>query len=81
MPDWGAKINLFSVVQERDFNFVTKMVEPVNCVITEFFTKPQDARSVPVDNVVDHFCDYYRQHPCRHLFYLSDHYVDHRQPA
>ncbi|MEI7526199.1 MAG: hypothetical protein WCJ95_17775, partial [Mariniphaga sp.] len=52
VPDWGAKINLFSVGQERNYNFVTKLVEPVDCVINEFFIKPQDAKNVPVDDLV-----------------------------
>jgi len=80
VPDWGAKINLFSVGQERNFNFVTKIIEPVDCVINEFFIKPQTAKSVPVDDLVDLFCDYYKQHPCRDLFYFRDRYGDHRQP-
>jgi len=33
VPDWGSKINLFSVGQERNYNFVTRMVEPVDCFI------------------------------------------------
>lgn len=80
VPDWGAKINLFSIGQERNYNFVTKLVEPVDCIINEFHIKPQDARSVPVDDLVDMFCDYYKEHPCRDLFYFRDRYGDHRQP-
>lgn len=80
VPDWGAKINLFSVGQERNFNFVTKVVEPVDCVINEFFIKPQDSKNVPVDDLVDLFCDYYKEHPCRELFFFRDRYGDHRQP-
>jgi hypothetical protein len=80
VPDWGAKINLFSIGQERNYNFATKMVEPVDCVINEFSIKPQDAKSVPVDDLVDMFCDYYKEHPCRDLFYFRDRYGDHRQP-
>ena len=33
-----------------------------------------------MDDLVDLFCDYYRQHPCRELFYFRDRYGDHRQP-
>lgn len=80
VPDWGAKINLFSVAQERNFNFVTKITEPTDCTINEFYIKPADAKSVPVDDLVDMFCDYYSQHPCRDLFYFRDRYGDHRQP-
>ncbi len=80
VPDWGAKINLFSIGQERNYNFVTKIVEPVDCVIKEFHLKPQDAHNVPVDDLVDMFCDYYKEHSNRTLFYFRDRYGDHRQP-
>lgn len=80
VPDWGAKINLFSIGQERNFNFVTKVVEPVDCTINEFYIKPQDAKSVPVDDLVDMFCQYYASHSCKDLFYYRDRYGDHRQP-
>lgn len=80
VPDWGAKINLFSVGQERNYNFVTKLVEPVDCTINEFYIKPQDAKNVPVDDLVDMFCKYYALHPCRDLIYYRDRYGDHRQP-
>lgn len=80
VPDWGAKINLFSVGQERNFNFATKIVEPVDCMINEFSIKPQDAKNVPVDDLVDMFCDYYKEHPCRDLYFFRDRYGDHRQP-
>ena len=79
-PDWGAKINLFSVGQERNFNFVTKLVEKTDCVINEFFIKPEQSKSVPVDELVDQFCEYYKSHSCRDLLYFRDRYGDHRQP-
>ena len=80
VPDWGAKINLFSVGQERNYNFVTKMIEPVDCIINEFFIKPQDAKNVPVDDLVDRFCEYYSHHLCKDLFFYRDRYGDQRQP-
>lgn len=80
VPDWGAKINLFSIGQERNYNFATKMVEPVDCTINEFHIKPNDAKDVPINDLVDMFCDYYKEHPCRDLFYFRDRYGDHRQP-
>ena len=43
--DWGAKINLMSVGQERNYNFVTGIVEAVDCTINEFCIKPEDAKS------------------------------------
>ena len=80
VPDWGAKINLFSVGQERNYNFVTKIVEKTDCIINEFFIKPEQSKNVPVDDLVDQFCDYYKHHSCRDLIYFRDRYGDHRQP-
>jgi len=36
-PDWGSRIALFTVGQQRNFNFVTKMMEPVDCTINVVF--------------------------------------------
>ncbi len=69
-----------SVGQERNYNFVTGIVEAVDCTINEFCIKPEDAKSVPVNDLVDMFCDYYESHPTKDLFYYRDRYGDHRQP-
>jgi len=79
-PDWGSKINLFSVGQERNYNFATKMIEPVDCFINEFYNKPQETNKVMITDLVDQFCDYYQYHPNKHLKYYRDKYGDHRQP-
>ncbi|MEI7526974.1 MAG: hypothetical protein WCJ95_21680, partial [Mariniphaga sp.] len=79
-PDWGARINLFSVGQERNYNFVTKIVEKTDCIINEFFVKPEESSHVPVDQLVDQFSEYYKHQICRELFYFRDRYGDHRQP-
>jgi hypothetical protein len=79
-PDWGAKINLFSVGQQRNYNFVTGVVEPVDCFIHEFYNKPQQTNKVMIDELVDQFCNYYQYHPTRELKYYRDRYGDHRQP-
>jgi len=44
--------------------------------------KPDSDRQEIADqrDLVDLFCDYYKQHPCRDLFYYRDRYGDHRQP-
>lgn len=80
VPDWGAHICLFSVGQERNYNFATKIIEPVDCVINEFYSKPDDSTNVVIDAVVDKFCDYYEHHSCRDLIYFRDRYGDSRQP-
>lgn len=80
VPDWGAKINLFSVGQERNFNFATKLIEPVDCVIKEFYNKPQETNKVMIIDLVDQFCDYYAHHPTRELIYYRDKYGDNKNP-
>lgn len=80
VPDWGAKIALFSVAQERNFNFVNRIVEPVDCVINEFFVKPEEVSGVMNDELVDAFCNYYQHHQCKEVIYFRDRYGDHRQP-
>ena len=80
VPDWGSNINLFSVGQERGFNFATKTVEPVDCFINEFFNKPQEVNKVMITDLVDQFCDYYQNHGTKRVFYYRDKYGDNRQP-
>jgi len=80
VPDWGAHICLFSVGQERNYNFATKIIEPVDCVINEFYSKPDDSEGVVIDDVVDKVCDYYEHHACKELIYFRDRYGDSRQP-
>ncbi len=80
VPDWGAKIALFSVAQERNFNFVTKLTEAVDCTINEFYIKPENSPGVMINDLVDKFCSYYEPHPTKQLFYFRDRYGDARQP-
>lgn len=80
VPDWGAKIGLFSIGQERNYNFVTGLVEPVDCIINEFFVKPDEVPGVMIDELVDQFCNYYQYHQNKSIIYFRDRYGDHRQP-
>jgi hypothetical protein len=80
VPDWGAKINLFSIGQERNYNFATKLVEPVDCFINEFFNKPQEVSKVMILDLVDQVCAYYHHHPTKTVIYYKDKYGDSRQP-
>lgn len=80
VPDWGSKISLFSIAQERNFNFVTRIVEPVDCTINEFFVKPDDSSGVMIDELVDNFCNYYQFHTRKVVIYYRDRYGDSRQP-
>ena len=79
-PDWGAKISLFVVSQNRNFNFVTGIAEPVSCFINEFFVKPEETKKVMIDELVDQFCSYYKHHIKKEVVYFRDRYGDHRQP-
>ena len=79
-PDWGAKIALFTVAQERNFNFVNNIVEPVDCTINEFFVKPDESPDVMINALVDQFCEYYQHHSRKQVVYYRDKYGDHRQP-
>jgi len=80
VPDWGANINLFSVGQQRNYNFVTNLMEPVDCFINEFYNKPQETNKVMITDLVEQFCNYYSYHPTKRLMYYRDRYGDHRQP-
>jgi hypothetical protein len=80
VPDWGSKISLFSIAQQRNFNFVTKLIEPVDCTINEFFVKPDESPNVMIDELVDNFCTYYQHHRKKELIYFRDRYGDNRQP-
>ena len=74
VPDWGANISLFSIGQERNYNFVTKVIEPVDCVLNEFFIKPEYSNNVMIDELVDRVCDYYEHHAFKHITYYRDRY-------
>ncbi|MFH1118865.1 MAG: hypothetical protein V1775_03525 [Bacteroidota bacterium] len=80
VPDWGAHICLFSIGQERNYNFVTKIIEPVDYVINEFFSKPDESSGVVIEDVVDKVCEYYQHHNCKEITYFRDRYGDSRQP-
>lgn len=79
-PDWGSSINLFTIGQERNYNFATKIVEPVDCFINEFFNRPQETNIPMINELVHQFNDYYKEHPTKTLTYFRDRYGDQRQP-
>lgn len=78
-PDWGSKIAVFEVAQERNFDFVTKQFIKTDNNINEFFVKPQEQEDVMINSIVDKFCDYYLHHPTKRLIYFRDKYGDHRR--
>ncbi len=79
-PDWGVKINLFSVGQEHFFNFVTKELKATDCFINEFYNKPQETDKIMIYDLVDQFCNYYSSHGNKQIKYYRDKYGDHRNP-
>lgn len=79
-PDWGAKIALFSIGQERHFDFASRMAIPTDNFINEFYTKPDQAQGVMINDLVDQFCEYYQYHARKDIFYYHDKYGDHKQP-
>lgn len=74
-PDWGSKISLIEVAQERMFDFVTGLITRTDNNINEFFTKP-DESDVMINTVIDEFCDYYRKHKKREVIFTLDTYGD-----
>ena len=80
VPDWGAKICLFSVAQEKDVDFVTGKVMRVDAVINEFYVKPDASTAVMINELVDEFSNYYRFQTKREIKYYRDRYGDSRQP-
>lgn len=79
-PDWGAKICLFTVGQERYYNFATQATELVDCTINEFYVKPDDSNDVMINELVDNFCTYYEHHAKKEIIFFRDRYGDHKQP-
>lgn len=78
--DWGSKIAVFSVAQERNFDFVSKIFRKTDNVINEFFVKPQEEEDVMINAIVDKFCDYYQHHILKKLIFYRDKYGDARRP-
>lgn len=80
VPDWGSNINLFSIGQERNYNFATKQIEQTDCFINEFYNKPQEIKDVMITDLVEQFCTYYQHHPIKYVVFFRDKYGDHKNP-
>lgn len=80
-PDWGSAASFLEVAQERNYDFVTKMLtrEPVDNNINEFFVKRDEEDDTMVNALMDKFCHYYRNHINKHLHYYRDRYGDARR--
>ena len=80
-PDWGSKICLLSIGQERNFDFVTRLVQPTDNFINEFFVKPDTSKTVMINELIEQFTTYYRNHIDKTLFFYRDRYGDARNPS
>lgn len=75
-PDWGSKISLIEVSQERMFDFVTGLIQRCDNNINEFYVKPDNHADTMINALMDQFSDYYRYHKNRRLIYTVDTYGD-----
>lgn len=75
-PDWGSKISLIEVAQERMFDFVTGLIQKCDNNINEFYVKPDDHADTMINALMDNFSDYYKNHKNRRLIYTVDTYGD-----
>lgn len=80
VPDWGAKICLFSIAQPGSYDFANNLPGYCDNVINEFFVKPSETSEVMINELVDNFCTYYKFHQKKELRYFRDRYGDTRQP-
>lgn len=75
-PDWGSKISLIEVAQERNFDFVTGLMHRTDNNINEFFVKPDEHADTMINTLMDDFCNYYRYHKRKEVTYTVDTYGD-----
>jgi hypothetical protein len=76
-PDWGTKISLIEVAQERNYDFVTDMIGTwTDNNINEFFVKPDESHETMINLLMDRFCEYYRYHKKKEVVYTIDTYGD-----
>lgn len=81
--DWGSKICVMQVSQERHWDFVQGCASDGLCqtMINEFFSKPDGNDNVLIDDLLGQFCKYYEHHSCKEVVFYKDKYGDHRNPA
>lgn len=82
VPDWGSAISLFSVSQDRNYDYVTDSVtkQTVHNVINEFFVKPDGNSNILIHELCSKFSNYYSKHQNRELHFVKDKYGDSRNP-
>jgi len=75
-PDWGTKISLIEVAQERMYDFVTGLIQRCDNNINEFYVKPDEHTDTMINALMDNFCDYYRFHKKKEVIYTVDTFGD-----
>jgi hypothetical protein len=76
-PDWGTKISLIEVAQERNYDFTTGTIGVrTDNNINEFYAKPDDSLDTMINILMDKFCEYYRYHKKKEVIYTVDTYGD-----
>lgn len=78
VTDFGSSACFLSVGQEWHYDWNTKVItqRPVDCVINEFFVKPDEQEDTMVNALIDKFCDYYEHHANKTVVYFRDRYGD-----
>lgn len=76
--DWGSTASFMEVAQERNYDFVTKLLspDPIDNNINEFFVKRDEENDTMINALIDKFCHYYRNHGKRHVVFYRDKYGD-----
>lgn len=78
--DWGTSISLMSISQERNWDFVSKLVQRTDNFINEFFVKPGNSEKVMIYELIDNFCSYYHHHINKSVLFYHDRYGDNKLP-
>jgi len=80
--DWGARISVMSVSQERNTDMVTGITDnkKYQTFINEFFVKPDENSNLLIKELCTLFTDYYKNHTNKNLIFYRDRYGDNRQP-
>jgi hypothetical protein len=72
-PDWGTKISLIEVAQERHCDFVSGTVGAwTDNNINGFFVKPDDSPDTTINLLMDKFCEYCRYHRKKEVIHTVD---------
>jgi len=82
VADWGSSISLFSVCQERNFDFLNGCATSRKCqnFINEFYVKPDENSNILIKELCGQLTEYYKYHNCKKIHFYRDRYGDSRNP-